>query len=256
MRAALNSLLTNARDRKPFTFWFHTLAGENSPIGDLPYPPKGSTLITQSRQTQTGKSAKRGAGWGAMAGLVFGDSVWDVAEGAAVGAAGGAAYGAVKGNEMEKKYQNDIAYSESQQRLRLEQERNYILAQQKVAESRGQTQVVNSENWMTDRTLLERAFGVDNVNGLYELRDCQHSKAQINALAGANSDMLSHRLASIWLEAMIAEDQRDSTRAQRAYQQIVAQDASVVSVDQARAETVDALAAVRSDRRAMGISCS
>ena len=206
-------------------------------------------------QTQTGKSAKRGAGWGAMAGLVFGDSVWDVAEGAAVGAAGGAAYGAVKGNEMEKKYQNDIAYSESQQRLRLEQERNYILAQQKVAESRGQTQVVNSENWMTDRTLLERAFGVDNVNGLYELRDCQHSKAQINALAGANSDMLSHRLASIWLEAMIVVDQKKTDEAAATFDQLAARDPEIDTAQQASIEIDKAILDIRELRREEGISC-
>jgi hypothetical protein len=36
--------------------------------------------------------------------------------------------------------------------------------------------------------------------------------------------MLSHRLASIWLEAMIAQDRKDTDSANRAYQQIVVQD--------------------------------
>ena len=207
-----------------------------------------------AQQTQTAKSAKRGAGWGALAGLVFGGSVWDVAEGAMVGAAGGAAYGALKTNEQQKRIQTDIAYNESQQRLRLEQERNYILAEQKRAELEGQ-QVATKANWMEDRDLLNRAFGKDNVDGLFELRDCQHDKAFLHALAGANSDLLSHRLASIWLEAMIAQDRKDTASANRAYQQIAVQDKSVVNVEQAKAETIDALVDVRADRQNMGIQC-
>ena len=208
-----------------------------------------------AQKTQTAKSAKRGAGWGALAGLVFGGSLWDVAGGAAVGAAGGAAYGALKSNEQEKRMQTDIAYEESQQRIRLEQERNYILAEQKRAEMEGQTAVANQSNWMADRDLLNRAFGKDNVDGLFALRDCKHEKADLYAMAGANSDMLSHRLASTWLEAMIAQDRKDTNSAQRAYQQIVVQDETVDNIEQARAETIDALVDVRADRQTMGIQC-
>jgi hypothetical protein len=209
-----------------------------------------------AQKTQTAKSAKKGAGWGALAGLVFGDSLWDVAGGAMVGAAGGAAYGAVKGNEQQKQMQNDIALSESRQRMRLEQERNYILAEQKRAEMEGQAQVATQANWMADRDLLNRAFGKDNVDGLFELRDCHHDKAFLHALAGANSDMLSHRLASIWLEAMIAQDRKDKASADRAYQQIVVQDQTVANLEQAQAETIDALIDVRADRQNAGIQCS
>jgi hypothetical protein len=208
-----------------------------------------------SQQTQTARSAKKGAGWGALAGLVFGGSLWDVAGGAALGAAGGAAYGAAKGNEQQKQLQNDIAYSESQQRIRLEQERNNILADQKRAEMEGRAQVANQSNWMADRDLLDRAFGKDNVDGLFALRDCQHDKADLYAMAGANSDMLSHRLASTWLEAMIAQDRKDTANAQRAYQQIVVQDSTVANVEQAKAETIDALVDVRADRQNMAIQC-
>ena len=210
---------------------------------------------TMAQQTQTARSAKKGAGWGALAGLVFGGSLWDVAGGALVGAAGGAAYGAAKGNEQQKQLQNDIAYAESEQRIRLEQERNWILADQKRAEMAGTTTAVNQTNWMADRDLLNRAFGNDNVDGLFALRDCQHEKALLYAMAGANSDMLSHRLASSWLEAMIALDQKDSKTAHRAYQQVVAQDDSVANVEQAKEETTDALVDVRADRKNMGMTC-
>jgi hypothetical protein len=172
-----------------------------------------------------------------------------------LGAAGGAVYGAAKGNEQQKQLQNDIAYAESQQRIRLEQERNYILADQKRAEMAGATPVVDQTNWMADRDLLNRAFGSDNVDGLFALRDCQHEKAYLHAMAGANSDMLSHRLAASWLEAMIALDQKDSKTAHRAYQQVVAQDHSVASIEQAKSETTDALVDVRADRKNLGIAC-
>ena len=191
-----------------------------------------------AQQSQTAKSAKKGAGWGALAGLVFGGSLWDVAEGAAIGAAGGAGYGALKANEQQKRNRTDIAYAESQQRIRLEQKR---------AELEGQAQVANQSNWMADRDLLNRAFGRDNVDGLFALRDCQHEKAALFALAGANSDMLSHRLAAIWLEAIIAEDKRDGAGAKRAYQQIVVQDQTVVNIEQAQAETIDALVDTNGD---------
>ena len=74
-------------------------------------------------------------------------------------------------------------------------------------------------------------------------------------MAGANSDMLSHRLAASWLEAMIALDQKDSKTAHRAYQQVVAQDDSVANLEQAKDETTDALVDVRADRKNMGITC-
>ena len=212
------------------------------------------SVSAMGQRTQTAKSAKRGAGWGALAGLVFGGSVWDVASGAAVGAAGGAAYGALKSNEQQKRMQTDIAYEESQQRIRIEQERNYILAEQKRAELAGQA-VADKTNWMADRDLLNRAFGEDNVDGLFELRACQYDKALLHAYAGANSDMLSHRLSSIWLEAMIAQDRKDTASAKRAYQRIVAQDDTVSSLDEAKEETIDALVDVRADRKNEGIQC-
>jgi hypothetical protein len=203
-----------------------------------------------AQKTQTAKSAKRGAGWGALAGLVFGGSVWDVAGGAALGAAGGAVYGNMKGKEREKQIQSDIAYDESQQRIRLEQERNEILAAQQAAGK------VDTSQWAQDRELLNRAFGKDNVDGLFELRDCKRDRAYMHALAGANSDMLSHRLASVWLEALIAVDAKDSKSAERAYQRLIAQDETVVNIQQAQAETMDLLVEIRAARQNQNIVCA
>jgi outer membrane lipoprotein SlyB len=196
----------------------------------------------QAQKTQTGKSAKTGAIWGGLAGLVFGGSLGDVVEGAVVGGAGGAVYGSVKGKEQTRRHELEI----KDQALRLEQERNYILQDQVNQERQQMAQ---------DHALLVRAFGEDNVNGLTALVECKHSNAYLYALAGANSDMLSHRLAAIWLEGMVAQDQKDGVAAERAYMRITAQDDTVDSVDQARDETIDALADVRAERVQQGIQC-
>ena len=196
----------------------------------------------EAQKTQTAKSAKTGAIWGGLAGLVFGGSLGDVVSGAAVGGAGGAAYGYAKGKEQQKRYELEI----QDQAIRLEQERNYILQDQA---NRTRQQMAE------DRALLVRAFGEDNVNGLYALIECNHSKAYLYAMAGANSDMLSHRLAGAWLEAMVAQDKKDSAGANRAYMQITAQDDTVDNVEQARNETINVLADVRAERIQQGISC-
>jgi hypothetical protein len=198
-------------------------------------------------KTQTASSAKTGAIWGGLAGLVFGGSLSDAVGGAVIGGAGGAVYGSVKANEQIKKEKNEL----SKQQLRIEQERNYIL-QDEIAESKSSQ---GSYAPQVDEELLIRAFGEDNVRSLNALRDCDHRRAQLYAMAGANSDFLSHRLASNYLEAMIAEDRGDNKTAAAAYRQIVVQDASIANADRARMETLDALTDVRAERRTMGISC-
>jgi hypothetical protein len=200
-----------------------------------------------SPKTQTASSAKTGAIWGGLAGLVFGGSLSDAVGGAVIGGAGGAVYGSVKANEQVKKEKNALA----RQQLRIEQERNYILQDEIAASKASQSTYTPQAN----EELLTRAFGADNVRSLKALRDCDHRRAQLYAMAGGNSDFLSHRLASVYLEAMIAEDRGDSKAAAAAYRQIVVQDASIANADRARMETLDALTDVRADRRTMGISC-
>ena len=134
----------------------------------------------EAQKTQTAQSAKKGAIWGGLAGLVFGGSLGDVVAGAAVGGAGGAAFGHVKERERQKRYELDI----QDQALRLEQERNYIL-QDEIAEAKASQGHYTPE---ADRELLVRAFGEDNVRSLTALRDCDHKRAQLYAMAGANTD--------------------------------------------------------------------
>ena len=206
-----------------------------------------SSSRSAAPKTQTAKSAKTGAVWGGLAGLVFGGSLSDAVEGAVVGGATGAVYGSVKANEQVKRETNELG----RQQVRIEQERNYIL-QDEIAASKADP---GNYHPAADDDLLRRAFGSDNVNSLNSLRNCDYKNAQLYAMAGANSDFLSRRLASNFLEAMIAEDQGDPQTAEVVYNQIVVQDASIATVDRARMETLDALTDLRADRRNMGISC-
>ena len=226
-------------------------------------------------ETQVGKSAKTGASVGALAGLVFGNSWSDVVAGAAVGGLGGAAVGSAKSAEHEDVARTEIArqdalqrtqrederlaleresqaravaQAEYEQRLRVERER--LIAAQNSASS-----AATQSSWLADPDMLLRAFGEDNVTGLYALRDCQHDKAIIAASAAENSPNASYQLTSVWLRAMVAVDLNRTVSADTAYRQLIIIDPDVSTVAEARSSTVDALAEVRADRAASGMVC-
>ena len=215
-----------------------------------------SLVACATPDTQTGKSAKTGATYGALAGLVFGGDLGDVVEGAIVGGAGGAVYGSVKANEQQKAKSNEIASRESQQRMRIEQER--LALEKSIANSQASMTSASNvkKSWTQDTALLERAFGKDSVDGLVALRDCDHSRAIIYATAAENGSMVTHQLAGTWLKAMIAVDSRDQPAADTAFQRLVRDDPDVSSVRQASDYANETLTDVRSDRRELGISCS
>lgn len=224
-------------------------------------------------ETQVGKSAKTGASVGALAGLVFGGSLSDVAAGAAIGGLGGAAVGSVKAAEQEDAARTEIARQEAaanqrreDQRLAMEQEMQMRAAKQaeyeqrlreeraKLAAQQGST-ASSDDNWLSDPEMLERAFGQDSVAGLYALRDCNHDKAIIAASAAENSTVASHQLASVWLRAMVAADLNRSVSANTAYRQLVTIDPDVRSTAEAKKYTAEAVEAVHADREALGLVC-
>ena len=169
-------------------------------------------------QTQVGRSAKTGAGVGALAGLVFGGDFEDVIAGAAIGGLGGAAVGSAKASEQQQVARTQIAQQEANERDRRERER---LAMEQDAQARAEAQVQYEQrlrvererliaeqqsasasgtldsNWLADPDMLVRAFGEDNVTGLYALRDCQHDKAIVAASAAENSTNASYQLTSV-----------------------------------------------------------
>jgi hypothetical protein len=223
-------------------------------------------------ETQVGKSAKTGASVGALAGLVFGNSWSDVAAGAAIGGLGGAAVGSAKSAEKEDVARTEIARQDALQRTQREDER---LASEREIQARAVAQAeyeqrlrvererlqnsvssaATQSSWLADPDMLLRAFGEDNVTGLYALRDCQHDKAIIAASAAENSPKASYQLTSVWLRAMVAVDLNRTVSADAAFRQLIVIDPDVSTVAEAKSSTVDALAEVRADRVASGIVC-
>ena len=85
-------------------------------------------------KTQTAKSAKTGAIWGGLAGLVFGGNLSDAVEGAVIGGAGGAVYGSVKGNQQIKAEKNElVAKCDRFNSLKYSRANPYAFTEQDVA---------------------------------------------------------------------------------------------------------------------------
>ncbi len=184
-----------------------------------------------------GRGAASGAAIGGFLGLVFGDDLGDVVEGAAVGAGAGAIGGAVSGS-MKKKEAEKRA--QDQQRLKQQQPTK---AQQVV------------KNQQREEQALIQAIGEDNYRGLVALVECEHKRAEALANAGAASNNPDHKLSSLWLKALIANDLRQKDRTAKLYQQLVSADADIDTKQQASLETDKVLMDVRKERRDRGISC-
>ena len=99
------------------------------------------------------------------------------------------------------------------------------------------------------------AIGEDNWNGLIALTDCQHKRAHLLAQAGATVDNEEHRLASLWLEAMIVVDQKKTDEASVYFEKLAARDPEIDTTQQASIEVDKAILDIRGVRRDEGISC-
>ena len=182
-------------------------------------------------KADVGRGAASGAVVGGFLGLVFGGDIGDVVEGAAVGAGAGALGGAVSGS-MKKKQDEKRA-----------QQQQAAIAQQVADDQKRQEQALVS------------AIGEDNYRGLIALVDCQHERAEALAKAGAASSNPDHKLSSLWLKAIIANDLKQKDRTAELYQQLVSADKDIDTEQQAGIETDKVLMDIRQERRAKGISC-
>lgn len=130
----------------------------------------------------------------------------------------------------------------------------------KEAEKRAQqqqaakAQQAASQQQQQEQALIN-AIGEDNYRGLVALVDCEHKRAEGLAEAGAASSNSDHRLASLWLKALIANDLKQTERTAELYQQIISADADIDTEQQASIETDKVLMDVREERRANGITC-
>jgi hypothetical protein len=185
----------------------------------------GASQEKQEPAVSVGKTA----GIGALLGLALGRSVGDVIGGAALGAAGG-----MIANEAMK-------------------DRS---PQEKTPSADEQARAAEEKSKVEQEAAFEQAIGEDNYEGYKALRACQHERAFALAKAGGTSQSKDHRLASLWLEAMIAVDTRDTAEAEAYYKELVKADPDIDTVQQAGIATDQAVLNLRTERREMGLpSC-
>lgn len=173
-------------------------------------------------------SVGQAAGIGALLGVALGrDPIVGAVQGAALGAAGGLITNAVV---------------EGQERS----ERQKAAAQQPQAPAQAGQDLERE---------IEEAIGTDNYEGYKALRGCNHARASALAKAAATSSNEDYRITSVWLEAMVAIDQRDEASANESFQRIVSADPDIDTVQQASLETDKVILDMRRERRDLSISC-
>jgi uncharacterized membrane protein YebE (DUF533 family) len=225
----MNQLLKNEARRRAWRAWMVALG-----IAALLVPPAIANA-SQSESEKSGVSVGKTAGIGALLGLALGRSVGDVIGGAALGAAGG-----MIANEVIKDQDRKEAQKQQSTKAQAEQ-------QQK------QSQDLSAKQ---SEAAFAEAIGSDNYEGYKALRACQYERAYALAKAGATSNEEYHRLASMWLEAMTATEERNKSRAEAMFAQLVDRDPEIDTVQQAGIATDQAVLDLRTERRELGLpSC-
>lgn len=79
-----------------------------------------------------------------------------------------------------------------------------------------------------------RDWGNEVVDGVIALVDGNHERARALASAGETSSDANHRVAAVWLTAIIAADQGDTEAAEKEYERLVILDPELGSVEQGR----------------------
>jgi hypothetical protein len=224
-----------------------------------------ATVLSAGKRA--GRRAGKGAAMGAVWGLLLGGSVEDAVEGAAVGAAVGGVSGAIDDSYAKKDARRAAEAQAAEhaqraegqrrayeaERLRLEEEKRRLEEQMVLVEAQ-ETQALSQDDDAIEAEWTE-AIGEDNWNGLIALTDCQHQRAHLLAQAGATVENEEHRLASLWLEAMIVVDQKKLDEAAAFYEQLAARDPEIDTAQQASIEIDKAILDIRKLRREEGISC-
>ena len=229
----------------------------------------GLAATVADTQSRAGRGAKRGAAMGAVWGLIFGGDVGDVVEGAAAGAAVGAVGGAVSDSYSKKdrrRYEQQRAQAQAEaearaadaERQKLEEERRQLEAERRALEEQkrsqqAQTASTGGEPVTEDEWIAY--IGVDNWNALTALVDCQHQRSLLLAQAAATIDDFEFRLASRWIEALVAVDLKDQAAAADLFPVLVSLDPEIDTVQQASLEADKAILEIRDIRRQDGIVC-
>ena len=178
-----------------------------------------------SKQTaqKAGQGAAVGAAVSAVGGmvtaLVFGGNVAEAtARSAVYGASAGATAGAISG-----------AMAESS------------------------AKAASSEAVQADMRKLRKTLGEDAFNGLKALVECKYDVAQAYGRTAAQSDNDDHALAGLWVQAIAYADSRDEGKARALFPDIVNQDDTVSSPDQAEAKMRESLQKLMDIRQENGL---
>lgn len=210
-------------------------------------------LSAPAMAQKTGRYAGYGAGIGALIGLVAGDDIDDVAAGAVIGAAGGGLTGAVIDSREEDARR---AAAEAHYRAQQEHKVAELQRQQAMARQARSTESGTGSTHSSSDAELARLIGADNYASYKALRGCDYLRASALARVGELSSNPDHRLASLWLDGLIAIDQRDQATAQLVFQRVVEVDPDIDSIQQASLETDRVVLDLRAERRSMGLpSC-
>ena len=154
--------------------------------------------------------------------------------------------------EQERRWEEQKISEREQELLRreaklAEQDRLKVEAREKIAE-------VSTEREDAVQAIIN-AIGPDAWEGYKALRGCNPERAAALAKVAATSHDEWHQLAGLWLEAMVAVEQRDSATANAVFERIVTDDPEIDTVQQASLATDRALIDMRDERWEIGITC-
>jgi type II secretory pathway pseudopilin PulG len=230
---------------------------------------------------QTGKRAAQGAAAGAFWGLLSG-GIGGAVEGAVIGGASGAIVGGVgeaydrnkaKKAEVENLRAEEEQRAQAQQAAEQQGERERLENERRAIEvERGRLELARAkieaaeQNPARDQQAAEQypdtdeewiaAIGADNYEALNALVFCQRMSAAKFAEKGSASENKEHRIAGLWLAALVAADQNDAEASSALFEQVAAADEEFETAEQVAAEADVVILEIRAERRNQKIRCA
>lgn len=176
-------------------------------------------LLAPACQSSAGEGAARGAAVGALSsGVVSAVFGGDVGRSMAYGAVGGAVSGGIAGAA------SDQRASEHEQQEGLAAENARLETQNRALQLR--------------QELIAR-IGVDNTEAIAQLIECRHDAALGHLRSARTSGNAEFELASVWLEATLELDRRDTAAARALYPVLAERDEDAATVADAEATTLE-----------------
>lgn len=194
-------------------------------------------LFPSCQSSGAAEGATRGAFYGAVSsGVVAAVFGGDVGKSMQYGAVGGAVTGGMAGAASDSRQQQQQAQQAQQQQLKQQNE-----------------QLTKENRALQLREDLIAMIGVQNTEAISSLVNCRHEEALTHVRRAATSDDRDHRLASLWVQAMIEVDRRDLEAARVIYPTIVAQDDKIDSETAAEKQALDLVTSLEDTRAEFGL---